>query len=685
MPKLKYLHHLDALRALAVFLVLLFHLDISLFKGGFIGVDVFFVISGFLITRNITHEYNSTNNFNISKFYYRRVKRLMPSFFLMAIFAFALGFLLLSPSDLIGLSDSIFAGSIALSNFYFLGESGYFDTAAKMKPLLHVWSLSVEEQFYFIWPFTLFLFLKGFRRIKTYLLLLGFLIISFVATFYINANGVSENVLALFSRHKESTTDLQSFLFYMLPFRTYEFLMGAILVYIPEIRIKSEKTKGLITTLGFLLIILSGIFLDDKLRFLSVLNFIPCLGVALLIIAPQSRYFNWFFYNKMLRRMGDASYTIYLFHWPVIVYYKHLYDRPLNFVSGVVLLSLSIALSILVYKYYETPFRRKTLKNIKLDYARMAFVFLLFIGGSYAIKRDVSANDGWLWRLGDKNLKLIEEIGVPVRYHVTNWGGAYYKFESEIQSRQNPKSNVDMVWLGDSHSGHFAAGLDSILVKKHGMKVHISYVSCFVLPDVVSINDKCTIDADSLLNAKMILLEQNPDAPFVLSYYWKNRLYSTCRIKDAITGEMIEPAKLSRAEAYQLLCEKIEKFRELLGEDRKIIVIGESPVRIGNLNYVDKLLKPSYLSFISPVSNLFQPEESAVAINDFMKNYFNDLDNFYFLNPSEPFCEDGKCISQVGNKIYFSDANHFSKVGSVYAIEYFEDVLIDIYSSGTRE
>lgn len=147
-------------------LVLLFHLDISLFKGGFIGVDVFFVISGFLITRNITHEYKTTQGFNISRFYYRRVKRLMPSYFLTSIFVFILGFLLLSPSDFIGLTDSIFSGSIALSNFYFLGESGYFDTTAKLKPMLHTWSLSVEEQYYFIWPLTLFLFLKGFTNTK---------------------------------------------------------------------------------------------------------------------------------------------------------------------------------------------------------------------------------------------------------------------------------------------------------------------------------------------------------------------------------------------------------------------------------------------------------------------------------------------------------------------------------------
>ncbi len=97
----------------------------------------------------------------------------------------------------------------------------------------------------------------------------------------------------------------------------------------------------------------------------------------------------------------------------------------------------------------------------------MAFIFFLFIGSSFAIKKHVTANDGWIWRLDDKNLELIEEIGVPIKYHYTNWGGgANYTFDSEIENKKKPKNSIDMVWMGDSHSGHFAAGLDSVMVKK---------------------------------------------------------------------------------------------------------------------------------------------------------------------------------------------------------------------------
>jgi peptidoglycan/LPS O-acetylase OafA/YrhL len=678
MKKLNYLGHIDSLRALAVLLVLLFHLDISIFKGGFIGVDIFFVISGFLITRNINHECQSTSRFNFIRFYYRRLKRLLPSFVLTSIFIFILGFLIFSPSDLVALADSIFPGSIALSNLYFLSESGYFDITAKLKPMLHTWSLSVEEQYYFIWPLTLYVILRIFRKSYTLFIIIGLTIVAFAATFYFNTYGVPEKLLAAFSSREDSTTDLQSFMFFLLPFRSFEFLLGALIVFFPEIRIKNEVIRIIISMIGFILIILPGVFFDEHLKYLSVLNVIPCIGISLLIIIPPSKYLSWFYNNSSLRLIGNASYTIYLFHWPLIVYYKHLFDQPLNFYSGTILFILSIIISLLVYQYYETPIRKYRLKNKSLDYLSMVMLLIVFIGGSYALKKNIANNEGWIWRLDDKNMQLIEEIGVPIQYHYNNWGGADYKFDVDLSNQKDPLKKTDLVWFGDSHSGHYTAGIDSILVKKHNLKVHVSYVSCFVLPDVISTNNLCKLDTDSVLMAKIELLEENPKATLVLSYYWKFRLFATCKIIDQETKELIEPSKINREDAYQLVCEKIEKFREILGNDRKIIIIGESPVRTGNVNYIDKLLKPSYLSFISPVSNTFQIEQSVVDFNEYMSAYFNEKSGFYFLDPTEPFCKDGSCLSQVGTDIYFSDINHFSKDGAIHAIQHFEDTLLSI-------
>src|SRR5690606_27150077 len=154
--KLEYLDHIDFLRAIAVALVILFHLDIAVFKGGFLGVDVFFVIRGFLITRNLNHEFKNTGKVDFRKFYIRRIRRLIPSLLLTVFLSFILSFLFFPPSLFTGFIKSMFFSSIALSNFHFLSETSYFDVSANLKPLLHTWSLGIEEQFYLLYPISLF-------------------------------------------------------------------------------------------------------------------------------------------------------------------------------------------------------------------------------------------------------------------------------------------------------------------------------------------------------------------------------------------------------------------------------------------------------------------------------------------------------------------------------------------------
>lgn len=676
-PKLKYLDHIDALRAVAVILVLLFHVDLTFFKGGFLGVDVFFVISGFLITRNITHEFKTTGKFNFVRFYYRRIKRLLPSFLLTSVLVFILGILLLSPSDFIQVTESIFMGSVALSNFYFLGESGYFDTAAKLKPMLHTWSLSIEEQYYFIWPLTLFLFLKLSGKIRTWVFTLALLVAGFAFTYYITANGVSDKLLSLLSHRDGEQVDVLSMVFFLLPFRTYEFLIGGILVFIPMANFKNGFIRITAIITGFLLILIPAMSFDESLKYLSLLNILPCLGVAILILVTPGKKFHGFYFNKTIRNIGNASYTIYLLHWPLIVFYKHLTNKPLEIVSGTVLFVMSIVISMIVYKYYESPFRFRKLKTKGLEYAKMGSMLILFIGSSFFVMDNVRNNDGWLWRLSNKNLALIEEIGVPVDFHLKNWGSAGYWYDAVLKSEDNPKNTFDLIFMGDSHTGHFAAGVDSVFVKKNHKNAYVSYLKCFLLPEVIPKGQQCTIDSDSLFRQKISTINNNPDAVLVISYYWHYRLFSAIEMVDS-AGIHLEYDKSDKPHAYALLCKKIEKLRPLIGENRKIVIMGESPVRYEEISYIEKLMKPRYFSFISETKTSFKRDESQVEINAFMKEYFSGKENFYFIDPSEPFCEDGSCISQQGSTIYFSDKDHLSIQGSIRLFEHFEEEFMQI-------
>jgi len=670
MAQSRYLSHVDSLRAVAVLLVLLFHLDISLFSGGFLGVDIFFVISGFLISRNLRNEFHRDGKINFKNFYYKRAKRLLPSLFLLALFTLILGILILSPSNLIELSKSIFASSLAISNFYFLFESGYFETASKLKPMLHTWSLGLEEQFYFIWPLLLYTFFKIFKKRSLKITLFTLLIISIILNVIIIVYGLPFTL----QNYSGGTISKSSIMFYMLPFRAFEFLIGAILIFYEKNEPNKKHYNIILSLIGFALIITPSVILSESSNFLSIKNIIPCIGIAILIIVRPPVIFNWFYNSPVFTLIGKASYTIYLFHWPIIVYYKLLFDKPINLVSGVILFSLSIGISVVIYLFYENPIRYKSFKNIKLEYAKMITLLLLFVSGAFYYQYKIENENGWTWRLNQENQDLIEKIGLPKKYHRNNWGGANYNFDTVICNDDTQNTDINMVWLGDSHAGHYAAGIDSIFVKKYNMKVYISNLSCFVLPEVIPTNELCKINSKQLLNNRIELVKSNPNSVLVLSYFWRYRLGNTCEIYS--DGKLIKPK--NNIDGYKLLAQKIEKLSAMLDYKNEIIMIGESPHINSEINYVEKLLRPDYLSFVSPVSSYFEKSKTIDEFNNFMENYFEKNKHIHFINPNRALCSDNRCISQSGSKIYFSDKNHLSKDGSIFVLNELQNDFIEV-------
>jgi len=681
MKKLQYLEHLDSLRALAVILVIFFHLDITLFKGGFIGVDVFFVISGFLITRIIKHEYETTNNFDFKNFYVRRARRLIPSLFLVLILTFIFSFLIFSPSDFINSTKSIFMGSIALNNFFFLNQSGYFETASHFKPLLHTWSLAIEEQFYLIWPATVYFLFKIFSTRRAVFLVAFIFLLSLFITVYTSTVGISTNLLNVFSTNNELYPDISSFQFFLLPFRIFEFLVGALLVFLPLVRIKNELFKLSLNILGILLIVLSALFFEKSHLYLSTLNLIPCLGIGLLIIVPSSKFLSFFFNNKYLISVGKASYTWYLIHWPVIVFYKYLISSELGVLEQVSLLIISLIISLLIYKYYETPLRHNVSKISFKSNSSFANLILIFIVFFFLIKTDVNGNDGWLWRLEKKNLDLIESIGDTKSFHQNNWGGVGYSGSGWIGNKVlnnvdiNPTKKTDMFWFGDSHSGHFSYGLDSLMVKKHNKKIHMTNFSALLLPDVRPTHlDYNRVKAK--LSNEIKLLKDNPKATFVLSHYWMAQM-----IRSEIVNEKTNEYELITDDkvGLKVVADKILNMIDIIaGNNRNIIIMGQGPSNsTSSLNYIEKLMRPRYFSMLSPTTSTFEKDDNSVFVNEFFENYFSKYDNINFINPSKALCENNLCLSQEGNEIYFSDYCHLSRDGSLHVIKYFEQEFLN--------
>ncbi len=345
---MKYRADIDGLRAIAVLSVVLFHLDFALFEGGFVGVDVFFVISGYLITSIIKHKYEN-QDFKLADFYARRIRRLVPP--LIATIAATLfgAALIMTPYDMVGFSRSAVAALFSLSNIVFYLESGYWDTASELKPLLHTWSLGVEEQFYLFWP-ALIIGLLSIRRIVGLGTSLAVISI-FGAVFCIWFTGVD-----------------QSAAFYLLPFRVFQFAVGALLIPLTSsLQNRSANLPDLAPNLAFwaglFCILVSVTTLGGETVFPGYAVLLPTIGAALVLLsgalpgqlhAPARALMQ----NPLSIWLGRVSYSMYLVHWPLIVLFRYQYGLELTRVDQLVLaLSTLVATSALHYgierRYYQ--------------------------------------------------------------------------------------------------------------------------------------------------------------------------------------------------------------------------------------------------------------------------------------------------------------------------------------------
>lgn len=294
---------------------------------------------------------------------------------------------------------------------------------------------------------------------------------------------------------------------------------------------------------------------------------------------------------------------------------------------------------------------------------------------SFFVKLNAVNNNGWLWRIDEGNRELISKLENPVEYNRQNWGAAGYKDFGYIGDIKD--MSPSMIWIGDSHAGHYSFGLDSIMVKKNRKPIFMSYgVNTIHLPEIIH---KRTDSAVIKKHMKKLLsiIERYPGTPVVISHFWNGEL-SVTRGKDPRTNTYIDFTQ--NAKGYELLCKKILKFRDLIG-DREIIVIGENPFKSKNdLSYVEELMKPKYFSSNS-VSSHFSPSKLEFAINTYFESFFKRENKIHFINPSEIFCEAGSCIENESGQIYFSDKDHLSKEGSLKAIAWMEDELLKFAKS----
>jgi peptidoglycan/LPS O-acetylase OafA/YrhL len=331
---------IQGLRGIAVLAVVLFHVSHSALPGGFAGVDIFFVISGYLITQILLRDMEA-GGFRLRDFYHRRVRRLFPALFTVLAFTLVAGLIILPPKLLSELVYTQFFTTLFLSNFAFARLADYFDSAASLKPLLHTWSLGVEEQFYLVFPLVL-LGLGKFARRWLWPILAGLALLSLIAA---------------------QVTSRPEAAFYLPATRAFELLIGALTVWAQGRLTLSDKAKRLLSLLGVGLLIVSLILLNDRVPFPGLFALPPCLGAALLLLTANG-WGNKLISAPPLVWTGDISYSLYLWHWPLLVFSRLLFGDSVWLTVPVVI--VAFALAALSRRYIEQPFLEKCPRRLWL-------------------------------------------------------------------------------------------------------------------------------------------------------------------------------------------------------------------------------------------------------------------------------------------------------------------------------
>jgi peptidoglycan/LPS O-acetylase OafA/YrhL len=416
---MKYRAEIDGLRALAVVPVILFHAGFGLFSGGFVGVDVFFVISGYLITTILIEDIEK-NRFSIVHFYERRARRILPVLYVVVVLTLVTSYFALLPEDLVSLGKSAVSIPFFSSNFYFWSERGYFGGASELKPLVHTWSLAVEEQYYIVFPLILMM-LRNYRKLLYSILTVGFFL-SLGASYYVTL------------LHFDTA-------FYFPLTRAWELLVGAfcgIFLYKTSFRL-TVFWADFTSIIGLLLIFYAYILFDSSTLFPYVNALIPAIGCALYIISSQNLYaVRKVFSNRAFVYVGLMSYSLYLWHQPLFVISRHLQLFENN---QLVLIFTTFVLSILSFHFVEKPFRNKMMVPEKtlIKSALLGTVVIVVIGSIYTY------TIGFPSRYAVEDRELLSQFASYKGYNQMRFDSAQYK-------QFSPSENYKVVLIGDSHA-----------------------------------------------------------------------------------------------------------------------------------------------------------------------------------------------------------------------------------------
>ncbi|WP_194712684.1 acyltransferase family protein [Noviherbaspirillum soli] len=620
--RLAYRPDIDGLRGIAVISVVLFHLEKKLVPGGFAGVDIFLVISGYLITFLIYGQIRN-GSFGFAAFYRRRINRIIPALFVMIAVVLAFGLALLSPADLMRLFKGAVAAAAAVSNIYFWREYGnYFNGGVDEAALLHTWSLGVEEQFYIIWP----ILLLALARLRATALFIAIVL----------------GLLAAVAASELGVRVVASASYYLLPTRFFELMIGGALAILmfhkgAPFSYRNSTACGLA---GLALMFGSLFFLTETVPFPGINALYPCVGTALLI-ASGANPRTWTaraLSAKPIVFIGLISYSLYLWHWPVIAYANYL-GVPITLISGMLIFAGSIALACLSWKFVEIPFRRS---GAGMTFARTAWRRYAMPLAVLALASVAVIGTGGLPGRFDARVVEYEKIiaTVPEKLHQQCHSPTFFYQRPPHPSCVLGASSkpAEMILIGDSYANHFT-GMVDVLAKQHNVAVmHYTMDGCMPLKELAlgpkaSYAEKCRLrnklnyDLIASGNYKYVILAASWPNDGTAAYF--ARLHQG--LKDSISAILSAGAK-------------------------PIIILNNQGTTNANCP-IRRLLFGSADS----CDTLAQPNGRQRLMFQALKREFPTTS---YIDPNKAICDGGYCHAMIGNVPLYRDSGHLNDMGS---------------------
>jgi peptidoglycan/LPS O-acetylase OafA/YrhL len=652
-----YRPDIDGLRAVAVLSILLFHLDVSAFGGGYVGVDIFYVISGYLITTIIIREL-AAGEFSIARFYERRVRRILPALVVTLVATLLAGALMLGPDQFSDLARSAGATTLFGSNFFFYFGAGYFDGPSELKPLLHTWSLAIEEQFYILFPFLLILIsskLSG--RYAPWLILIA--VLSLAAS--VIGTGADENAA-----------------FFLLPFRGWELLIGSILALGVVPQLADKRLLNALSAAGLAMMLFSILAYSSATPFPGIAAAVPTLGTALVIYTGIG---NETAVNRLLSArpmvfVGLISYSLYLWHWPAIVYAKlYLINEPTD-LEKLAILVATLIVATLSWRFVETPFRDRTfLAPRERLFATFAAVGAIILGASYV----VVANDGFPGRASSENLNA-QLMADPGWQH---WKDCEELGEEEAEALALCTIGVEsgsesLLFWGDSHALALASAVNAS-AKRVGVGGRIAVrTGCAPLLGI----DREGQSSCSEFNADVLdYLARRPELDTViLAARWalstngsryKNEDGRTVTLSDRSAAA---DTPQGNSELVELGLRRTVAAVQALG--RRVVIVDQVPeigYDVPSANYSAKLTGKDVNALIAPTRQEFL--ERAGDSRRIIEAIADEL-SIATIDPAGRLCDAELCRVIEDDIPLYRDDNHLSLYGCLVVSNLFDGVLI---------